>query len=301
MSVSSGLFRGLCAFPLTPTDADGTVRREALAGLVRRLGAAAVDSVCVLGSTGTFAYLDRRARRAAIESAAAELGGRVPLMAGVGALRTEDAVLFAQDAAAIGADALLLPAMSYTPLVDEEVLALAAAVCAATALPVCFYDNPSTTRFAATPVLAGRLAGLPTLKAMKLPAPPPREVGAQLDAFRACVPAGFSLGHSVDWHAAGALAAGSDGWYSVLAGLFPEICLAMLAAVREEDVGEMDILDRRLRPLWAQFRTHGSLRVVHAAAEILGLCPSILPRPLLPLPDAARQEVVQALRHAGLA
>ncbi len=72
------LFRGLSAFPITPADERGRVDTEALASLLQRLEAAGVDSIGLLGSTGTHAYLTRAEWRRAIEAAAECVGGRVP-------------------------------------------------------------------------------------------------------------------------------------------------------------------------------------------------------------------------------
>src|SRR3954463_6216345 len=113
-------------------------------GTARRVG---VDSIGLLGSTGTYAYLTRAERRRAVEAAAGCLGGRVPLIVGVGALRTDDAQDLARDAAAAGADGLLLAPVSYTPLTEEEVFQHFVSVAGATSLPLCIYNNPSTTPF----------------------------------------------------------------------------------------------------------------------------------------------------------
>ncbi len=76
MTVDASIFRGLSAFPLTPADADGVVDTDAFAVMIDRLVAAGVDSVAVLGSTGTYAYLDRSERLHALqrELAAQPLG-----------------------------------------------------------------------------------------------------------------------------------------------------------------------------------------------------------------------------------
>lgn len=55
------LLRGLSAFPITPADASGRVDVAALRRLVTSLGAAGVDSIGLLGSTGSYPYLSRRA------------------------------------------------------------------------------------------------------------------------------------------------------------------------------------------------------------------------------------------------
>lgn len=101
-------FRGLSAFPLTPADEHGRVDTETLARLVERLCEAGVDSIGLLGSTGIYAYLAREERRRAVEAAIECVRGRVPLVVGVGTLRTNHAMDLARDAEAAGADALLM-------------------------------------------------------------------------------------------------------------------------------------------------------------------------------------------------
>jgi|tagenome__1003787_1003787.scaffolds.fasta_scaffold20925557_4 4-hydroxy-tetrahydrodipicolinate synthase len=54
---------GLSAFPITPSDANGRVDVSGLRHLLSRLTAATVDSIGLLGSTGSYAYLSREERR----------------------------------------------------------------------------------------------------------------------------------------------------------------------------------------------------------------------------------------------
>ncbi len=115
------MFEGLSAFPTTPTNADGEVDAVALARVLDRLAEAKVGSIGLLGSTGAYAYLSREERRRAVEAAKESIGERVPLLVGVGALRTDHAQQLARDAEAAGADALLLAPVSYAPLTQEEV------------------------------------------------------------------------------------------------------------------------------------------------------------------------------------
>jgi hypothetical protein len=134
-------FRGLSAFPLTPADEHGRVDTETLARLVERLCEAGVDSIGLLGSTGIYAYLAREERRRAVE-AASECGrGRVPLVVGVGTLRSDHTMDLARDAEAAGADALLMAQVSYTPLTQDEAYEHYHAVTGASGLPLCIYGS----------------------------------------------------------------------------------------------------------------------------------------------------------------
>jgi 4-hydroxy-tetrahydrodipicolinate synthase len=82
---------GLSAFPITPSDRDGRVDTVALRRLIARLCDAEVDSIGLLGSTGSYMYLSREERRRALAEALEETGGRTPVVVGVGALRTDEA------------------------------------------------------------------------------------------------------------------------------------------------------------------------------------------------------------------
>ncbi|MET7244297.1 dihydrodipicolinate synthase family protein [Methylobacterium sp. EM32] len=293
-------FTGLSAFPITPAEPDGRVDLPALRRLVARLCEAGVDSVGLLGSTGSYPYLTREERRRALDAALDEAGGRVPVMVGVGALRTDEAVRLAQDARAAGAAAGLLAAVSYTPLTDDEVFEHFSAVARESGLSLCLYDNPSTTHFRFGPELIGRVSRLPGIVAVKSPGQEPQAVAGHLAGLRAVVPHDVSLGYSGDWTTTETLIAGADAWYSVVAGLFPQVALDIVRAVQRGDAAEARRLDARLAPLWALFREYSSLRVMFVCADLLDLCHAAPPRPILPLGEEARQRVAEVIRALDL-
>ena len=268
--------------------------------LLARLTSAQVDSIGLLGSTGSYPYLAREQRRRAIEAAVDQVGGRTPILVGIGALRTDEAVHLSRDAKAAGAAAGLLAPVSYTPLNDDEVFEHFATVARASDLPLCIYNNPGTTHFTFGAELIERLSHLPNIAAVKNPAPGADSVAAHLRSLRARVPGGFSFGYSVDWNATEALLAGGDAWYSVIGGLFPEPCMRILQAARKGEPAEARRLNAELQPLWDLFTEFSSLRVIYAAVNQLGLCHAAPPRPILPLPDAVQQRVARALEQLTL-
>lgn len=288
-------FHGLSAFPITPTDDHGKVDTGALTRLVERLAAAKVDSIGLLGSTGGYAYLTREERRRAVETAVECVAGRVPLIVGVGNLRTDEAENLARDAQAAGADALLLAPVSYTPLTDDEVHAHFAAVAGATELPLCIYNNPGTTHFTFSAGLLARLAAVKNIRAVKMPLPKDMGFASEMEQLRRDTPKDFAVGYSGDWGAAEALIAGADAWYSVVGGLFPEPALALTRAAQAGDAVEARRIDARFHPLWELFKEFGSIRVMYAAAKLLSLSNAKPPRPILPMPSAHLPRLEQAL------
>jgi 4-hydroxy-tetrahydrodipicolinate synthase len=269
------------------------INASGFAALIRRLSGAGVDSICVLGSTGNYAYLTR-AERSRVVRLAVEHAGGVPVFAGIGALRTRDAVLLAQDAQEAGASAVLLAPVSYHKLAAEEVFALYEAVDRSLAIPLCVYDNPEITRFDFSDVLHGRIARLPNVRSIKIPGVPtaPGAAHARVASLRAQLTPPIAIGVSGDSCAAEGLVAGCELWYSVIGGVFPETALAITRAAQSGDAAEALRLSARLAPLWALYDKYGgSLRVMAAALELLG----IAPQPSLPLPLAPIQREDQGL------
>lgn len=290
----STMFAGLSAFPLTPADADGVVDTDTLGVMIERLAAAGVDSIGLLGSTGIYAYLDRDQRTRAVAAAVEAAGGRVPLIVGVGALRTRWSVELAREAERAGANGLLLAPMSYVAPTPAELVDHYRTVAGATALPLCLYNNPTTTHVVFSDALIGELAGVPGIAAVKMPLPADGNVAGELARLRALTPPVFSIGYSGDWGAAPSLLAGGDGWYSVVAGLLPDPALRLTRAAQCGDAVATAALDHRFAPLWALFRTHGSLRLMYAIADRLGIPAGDPPLPL----RRADADVVAAVEAA---
>lgn len=291
------VFGGLSAFPVTPTDADGRVRIDAIGRLVAHLAGSGVASIGVMGSTGGYPYFNAEDRAQAVR-AAVEAAGDVPVVAGIGALTTDAVLAHAAAARDAGARGLLLAPMSYLPLSDAEVMGLFQDVAAATDLPICIYNNPTTTHFTVSHDLLAMLARIDGVAAVKNPAGAPDRCADDMTHLRARVPGAFSLGYSGDAFISGALGAGADGWYSVLAGTLPAPCLDLWAA-RGDDVQRM-VLHAHLRPLWDVFTDLGSIRVAYELASHMGLGRIDLPRPLMPLTKDQAARVAAAVDASGL-
>jgi 4-hydroxy-tetrahydrodipicolinate synthase len=293
------LLQGLSAFPITPTDEHGRVDTQALGTLINRISNAQADSICVLGSTGTYPFLTRAERRRTIEFTVSQ-AGEMPVFAAIGALRTDEVIALGRDAQEAGVAVALLAPVSYTPLTDREVFTLFETVSAALEIPICIYNNPGTTHFTFSSQLIGRLSKLPRIIGAKNPATAPESIRDNLSDLRDKVASGFSLGYSKDWDATEALIAGADAWYSVIAGLFPEICVRIARAAKARDLKLARSLNDQLEPLWTLFKELSSLRVMYAAASSLGLVNAAPPLPILPLADADQQRVDTVLAQLKL-
>lgn len=295
------MFTGLSAFPLSPLRHD-VFDEPAYVGLIDRLREADVDSITALGSTGSYMYLDRDERRRAARLTV-EHAGHVPVIVGVGALRSSLVQAQADDAQEAGARALMLAPVSYQALTELEVYTLFETITANISVPVVLYDNPATTHVTFTDDLYAGIASLPHVASIKIP-PLPTGGGAAADrvaAIRGRIPATVSIGISGDASAASGLLAGCDVWYSVIAGTLPTTARSLTRAAHSGDTDAALTQFARLQPLWDLFAQHGSYRVIAAVAEHLGLVePDSLPRPVLGLDSSVRARVAHVLNELDL-
>lgn len=296
------MFTGLSAFPLTPVSEQGIKEYEFI-GLVERLAEAGVGSIGVLGSTGNYAYLSH-AERARVVKLSVENAVGVPIIAGIGALRTRDVLANAESAQEAGASGVLLAPVSYQKLTDDEVFDLYATVCQSLSVPLCVYDNPGTTHFEFSDELHGRIAQLSQVRSIKIP-PMNSDIQAateRVTRLRKLIPSDVTIGISGDAAAATGLNAGCDAWYSVIGGIFPKAALALTRAAQAGNAQAAQQLSEQLEPLWSLYREYGgSLRVAATIAEVTGrVSQPCLPQPLQALQGNDRRRVEQALEQLGL-
>lgn len=135
-------FEGIYTPVVTPHHADFTINRDGFAETIDHLIAAGIQGIIVAGTTGEY-YAQTAEERVAMMKLAKELiKGRLPLIIGTGAIRTEDSVGFAEAAKAVGADALLVATPPYAYPTGREIALHALAIDRAANLPVMLYNYP---------------------------------------------------------------------------------------------------------------------------------------------------------------
>jgi len=154
----STTFEGVLPALITPFTDDGSaVDAPALADLVERCVSDGVSGFVSTGSTGEFTTLSADERRLVTETVVGAAAGRVPTIAGTGALSTGETIALSQHAEAAGAAAVMIVPPFYSALPWDELLAHYAAVADRIAIPIMFYNLPSATGVTLT---ASRLAEL---------------------------------------------------------------------------------------------------------------------------------------------
>src|ERR1700721_1923621 len=100
-------FHGVYPYLVSPVGERGEIRGDVLTRLIDDLIKAGVHGVTPLGSTGEFAYLNNDQRAAVVRISIEAADGRVPVVAGVAATATADAVAQAPLYGSLGADGVL--------------------------------------------------------------------------------------------------------------------------------------------------------------------------------------------------
>ena len=135
-------FEGIYTPLVTPYHDDFTLNERALAETVEMLIGAGVHGLIVAGTTGEY-YAQSSDERVEMMARCKDLiAGRVPMIVGTGAIRTEDSVFFARAAKDVGADALLIATPPYAYPTGREIALHALAVDRAANLPVMLYNYP---------------------------------------------------------------------------------------------------------------------------------------------------------------
>jgi len=137
-------FHGIFPYLVSPIDeTTGRVREGVLRELVEHLIGCGVHGLSPLGSTGEFAYLSFEQRGEIVRIVIDAAAGRVPVLAGVAAFATADAIRQAEAHARLGADGLILILQQMFPVPPRGIEGYFRAV--AEAMPqtsMTIYTNP---------------------------------------------------------------------------------------------------------------------------------------------------------------
>lgn len=295
MSHPPRLWHGVYPAATTQFAADLSVDYDATAHVQTALVDDGVDGLVILGTCGENNSLEPGEKRAVLSGAIAAVAGRVPIVAGVSELTTPRAVAYARDAAAIGADALmLLPAMVYVPTADELVAHISA-VAKATGLPIMLYNNPPAYRVSIDLLTLARLAELPTVQAIKESAPDSRRFTDVANAFGDR----FAIMAGLDDVALEGLLLGASGWVSGLTSAFPRESVALVEAVRRGDLATARAIYRWFMPLLHLDAEHDLVQSIKLAEQIMGRGFERVRMPRLPLAGARRTEVIAMVEKAA--
>ena len=135
-------FKGIVPPVATPYHADGSVDTRSLKRLIRHLLDGGVHGLFLLGSTSECVLLDAKERGRVLETALAEVNGKIPVVAGVMDAATDGCLNHARLAKSLGVDGLVVTAPYYTRTNQAETIDHFRYIHDEIGLPVVAYDIP---------------------------------------------------------------------------------------------------------------------------------------------------------------
>ncbi|HEX4043881.1 MAG TPA: dihydrodipicolinate synthase family protein [Xanthobacteraceae bacterium] len=258
-------FHGVFPYLVSPLDEAGRIKADVLGRLVDDLIGAGVHGLTPLGSTGEFAYLDSAQRAAVVRTTIDAARKRVPVVAGVAATATADAVAQAQRYQEFGADGILAILESYFPLAEPQVEAYFRAIAGAVDVPVVLYTNPQFQRTDLSLDVIARLAEHPRIGYIKDAS---TNTGRLLSIANRC---GRLKIFSASAHIpACVMLIGGVGWMAGPACVVPRQSVALYRLCRAGRWAEAMALQRRLWRINEIFARFNLAACIKAALQIKG-------------------------------
>jgi 4-hydroxy-tetrahydrodipicolinate synthase len=281
-------FPGIIPAVTTPFDTSGAVDVDAFERNLAALLEAGVHGFVATGTMGEAGSLSSAERRTVIEATVRAAAGNVPVIAGVSSGTPAASIAYAADAAAAGADAImLLPPLGYRA--DErELVAFFRTVGAAAGLPVIVYNNPEASGVDMPAAVIARLAAeVEQVVAVKECSGDARRIPALLNATDLEVLVGGD-----DWALEG-FCAGATGWITGVADCAPAECVELYEACRSADLERARGLYARLLPLARLDMTPKLVQYFKGAQDALGFVGGPVRAPRLEL-DADDRAILDA-------
>jgi 4-hydroxy-tetrahydrodipicolinate synthase len=244
-------FHGIYAATLTPFRADGRIDEAVLATHFRKLAAVpGIVGVLCNGHAGENFLLSRDERRLVTRIAAETIGATHIIVSGILCEATEEAADHARDAAAAGADCVLVfPPFSWALSQDDHMAVTHhCRIGAACGLPMMLYQAGVSSALAYRPEVLARLVQLPQVVGIKEGSWESNAYERHRRLVRAVAPH-VAMMASGDEHLFSCFVVGSEGSLVSLAVLMPAEIVALDRAVRGGDLATARGLHQRLQPL----------------------------------------------------
>ena len=302
-------FSGVLPANILPFTPDLSIDEPAYRAHLRWLAdTPGVTGLVVNGHAAEVSSLTREERWKTITIALDEVGNRLPLIAGVYADGTQEAVELARDARAGGAAGILVfpPTLFMwgAHVKPDMVLRHFATIAAAVPIPIVVFEYPPASGIGYSPETLAQLAlKIPAVAAVK-------DWSNDIVAFEKNLRAVRATGRPVAMLSSFTMSLfatfvlGADGCISGMGSVAADLQAELFAAVQKGDLDSARQINDRLEPLVRVFYAppfvdmHNRMK---EALALLGRIPTAYVRPpLTPVSDVERLEIRRALKASGL-
>ncbi|MBZ0110983.1 MAG: dihydrodipicolinate synthase family protein [Thermoanaerobaculia bacterium] len=288
-------FEGIYAPVITPFHEDYSIDHEGYARCIDHLIASGIHGIVVGGTTGENYALTKAERIAQFHTAHRQIDGRVPWIAGVNDIQTEEVCAFGVAAREAGADALLLAVPPYSIPTAKELALHALKVDREVDLPIMLYNYPGRSGTDFSEEFLERVGGSRNFCAIK-------ESSGDLNRIHLLARdfPHLQLSCGADDQALEFFVWGARSWVCAAANFIPAETLALYeaCAVRGDfDTGRR--IMKALLPLMTVLERGGKfVQCVKFALELDGLPGGAVRLPLRPMKKELKRSLREALHTA---
>lgn len=287
------IFTGTGTAIVTPFTADDQIDYEAFKRHVDLQIDGGVDCLVVLGTTGENATIWPEERSTLVETAIEHVDGRIPVVVGTGNNSTSESIEFSKEAAAQGADGLLIVGPYYNKPTQAGFKAHVKAIADATDCPIVIYNVPGRTSFNILPETVLDLAeDVPSVAGVKEASGSIAQIGDIL----AGRPDSLAVYSGDDEMTLPLIGLGGDGAVSVISNAIPSAFSNMVRAAlggRIEEARKTHF--KLLEAMRACFYETNPIPVKAVLAD-MGVMGGRLRLPLVEITESNRDRVLDAFR-----
>ncbi|MEV8522189.1 dihydrodipicolinate synthase family protein [Dyella marensis] len=292
---NASIWRGVIPAITTPFTADGQVDHAFLGKHANQLIDAGCTGIVPLGSLGEAATLSFEEKVEIIRTLVKALNGRAPVIPGIAALSTAEAVRLAKEAKALGCSGLMvLPPYVYST--DwREMGAHLRAVIAATDLPCMLYNNPVAYKTDFAPEQIAELAHeFPNVQAVKESSGDVRRFAG----IRALLGDRVELLVGMDDAIVEGVAMGARGWIAGLVNAYPKESVKLFELARDGGADAALELYRWFLPLLRLDTVPTFVQLIKLVQAKVGMGSEQVRAPRLAVAGAEREAALRVIDHA---
>lgn len=278
---------------ITPFQRNGEINEDALRQCVRFWIEGGLSGLVPCGSNGEAPYLLKEERKRVIEIVVDEANGKVPVVAGTGAISTRETIQLTKDAKSIGVNAALVVTPFYYKHSSKEIYDHYSTVIEAVDLPILIYNVPKFTGFSLEPSVVYELVseydGVVGIKDssgnLGQIAELTRLVGDKVSVLAGTADVIFPT-----------LMLGGKGAVIAVANVTPGLCSALYEAFEEGKFEDSSKLQRRISYInEVLIKRHNQLSAIKEALNMKGLPGGYPRKPTALLEKNEKDEIKEIL------
>lgn len=274
----------------TPFKVDGTIDFQEWERLIDAYIEAGVHGLVLGSGTGQHPYLTEQECNQLFEIGIKQINGRCNVICQTSALNMDEVIRRSKHAQNNGADALMiLPPYLEGPVDDDGILEFYRTIDAEMDIDIVGYNIPQATGLSVSVDLFRRLGDLEHFNYIK-------DSGGDMTTHQLYLQSGTKVLNGCDTTTVYALMAGAHGCIWGGANYMPHETVKLYGLVKSGDVaGALDLWQKML-PSLLHIWTHDYMQCVLSASEARGYGLGNVRRPLIPLTEAAKKEMLDTLR-----